>query len=75
MQMKIPLGLRSCYYECVNPLCFYDEHQMSFDEVVWKHVWNNELGDLDYVAHCPSCQEEMIFWEVSNGTPSQNDPS
>lgn len=52
------------YYECVNPQCFYNEAQFNHTEVVWKDMWNSDLGDLDMIPYCPSCQQEVIFWQL-----------
>ena len=45
---------------CLNKNCFYDQAILDFDDLVWKHLWNSEIEDLDLIPHCPSCDE--VLW-------------
>ena len=67
MQPKLPLGMKTLYYECVNPECYYVGALVDFEDVVWRDCWNSEIGDLDLVPHCASCGEPVIFWEDVGG--------
>lgn len=62
-QLRLPMWTYSCYYECVNPNCFYCETQMSYEDVNFKHKFNHREGDLELVPYCPSCDYEVIFWQ------------
>ena len=61
-QPLLPLNV-GLLYECANPECFYCESLLSLEDVVWKHYWNSEIGDLDLRSVCPSCGEPMMIWE------------
>lgn len=63
-QLRLPLFAEACYYECVNQQCFYCETHQSYQDVVWKHLWNSTTEDLELTPYCPSCQEEVIFWHA-----------
>ena len=62
--LQLPLWSRTSYYECVNPECFYNECQMGYDDVVWKHKWIHP--DVAWVPYCPSCLQETIFWPTDD---------
>lgn len=61
MQPKLPLDV-GLYYECANPDCFYLGALLDMEDVVWKHYWNSDIGDLDLRSVCPSCDNPMMIW-------------
>jgi len=63
MQPKLPLAKIGLRYECANPECFYVGALMNFEDVTWKDVWDSHIGDLEHVAHCPSCADPVMIWE------------
>ena len=69
MQLPIPLKnwRADCYYECVNPQCFYNETELGYDDVVFRDMWVSDVQNVELVPHCPSCMEEMIFWRHDDG--------
>ena len=64
MQPKLPLG--GLLYECANPDCYYCGSLMGLEDVTWKDVWNSQIGDLDLIPMCPSCNEPMMIWSADD---------
>ena len=48
IQPKLPLHF-GIEHICINDQCFYVDAILSFDDIVWKEVWNSEIKDLDCV--------------------------
>lgn len=51
-------------HECVNENCFYYEALFKVSELKhWSEEWDSHLGDLIMVAHCPSCDHELLEYK------------
>ena len=68
MQQQFPFmhEKSAVVYYCLNAECFYCESVIGVYDAVPKHVWNSELGMLDVVLHCPSCDSEL--WGERDGS-------
>ena len=44
---------------CLNADCFYCETILDVNDLVVKEVWNSDLGMMDAIGFCPSCDEPV----------------